>query len=69
MYNLDLQVTYNGVKLLNKYLAFLLRMSGTLFRVLHIPSCPVQKIITVTCMDIEWEMVLRRWRAVGTTVA
>jgi hypothetical protein len=24
MCNLDLQVTYNGVKLLNKYLAFLL---------------------------------------------
>jgi len=38
-----------------------LKMSEALFPVAHTRSWPVQKkIINVTCMDYEWEMVLRR---------
>jgi len=44
------------------HLVTMLNMSEALFPVPHMPSCPVQKMVYVTYVDDEWEMVLRRWR-------
>ena len=37
-----------------------LRISGALFPVPHMPSCPEQKQIYVTFVDDECEVILRR---------